>query len=438
MPNDKKISPIVDEREFKFIQEQIIPKKTWKHVVKSVIKTIMLAILFGIVSSVVICVAYPYVKDVIGDEDERKLTAFTKHLTLIRVAPIVPTVKEETPVNIVPVENKATLTIADYKELYKELDAIADEANRFVVSVTSIINSVDWLQNPFETSDITSGIIIQESVDKKTLFILVRYSKIKEVNKIRVTFDSDNVVEAKLANYDSKLDLAIIKVDESELSPKVKHTFKVATLGESISCSAGDPIIAVGNPNGYPYSREYGIITGKTTSAYITDNRVDLFNTDVTDNSNGDGVIINLRGEVIGIITHKFKSDLNANISTVLSISRIKSIIEDLITGIDRTYLGIRGADLTSEIASSLGVGNGVYVNEVETESPALEAGLQTGDVILKIDDNTIISMAQLNTIISSYQPKDEIVIVVKRTINATEEEDRELTLHVQLHKKKN
>ena len=294
------------------------------------------------------------------------------------------------------------------------------------------------MQNPSERSDITSGIIIHESADRKTLSILVRYSKIKEVNRISVTFDADNVVEAKLASYDSKLDLAIIKVETSELSQKVKHTIKVATFGESISSSVGDPIIAVGNPNGYPYSREYGIITGKTTSAFITDNRIDLFNTDITDNSNGDGVIVNLRGEVIGIITHKFKNDLNGNINTVLSITRIKSIIDDLVSGRDRTYLGITGTDLTDESARSLDVSNGVYVNEVETESPALGAGLQTGDVILKIDDSTIISMAQLNTIISSYQPGDEITIVVKRTTNTTGEEDKEMTFRVQLHKKKN
>lgn len=438
MPNDKRIIPIVEQKEFNFIQEQIIPKKTWKNVMGSIVKTILLAILFGIISSIAICVSYPYIKNVLKDDEEGRLSSFTKNLYPIRVAAIIPELKVKQPVNTIITENVKDLTIEDYQTLYKEFDTIADEMNRSVVAVTSIVNSVDWLQNPSENADITSGIIIDESADKKTLSILVRYSKIKEVNKIRVTFNTDNVVEAKLANYDSKLDLAIIKVEASELSQKVKHTIKVATLGESISSSVGDPIIAVGNPNGYPYSREYGIITGKTTSVYITDNRIDLFNTDITDNSKGDGVIVNLRGEVIGIITHKFKNDLNENINTVLSISRIKSIIDDLVSGRDRTYLGISGTDLTEEYASDLDVSNGVYVNEVETESPALEAGLQTGDVILKIDDSTIISMAQLNTIISSYQPRDEITIVVKRTTNVSGEEDKEMTFHVQLHKKKN
>lgn len=438
MPNDKRISPIVEQKEFNFIQEQIIPKKTWKNVMGSIVKTILLAILFGIISSIAICVTYPYIKNVLKGDEEGRLSSFTKNLYPIRVAAIIPELKVGQPTNTIITENAKDLTLKDYQTLYKELDAIADGVNRSVVAVTSIVNSVDWLQNPSENADITSGIIIDESADKKTLSILVRYSKIKEVNKIRVTFNTDNVVEARLANHDNKLDLAIITIAASELSQQVKHTIKVATLGESVSSSVGDPIIAVGNPNGYPYSREYGIITGKTTSVYITDNRIDLFNTDITDNSKGDGVIVNLRGEVIGIITHKFKNDLNENINTVLSISRIKSIIDDLVSGRDRTYLGIIGTDLTEEYASAHDISNGVFVNEVETESPALAAGLQTGDVILKIDDSTIISMAQLNTIISSYQPRDEITIVVKRTTNASEEEDKEMTFRVQLHKKKN
>lgn len=438
MPNDKKISPIVDQKEFNFIQEQIIPKKTWENVMGSVVKTTVLAILFGIVSSIAICVTYPYLKSVINDDEEGRLSNLANHLNTIRIASVIPEFKTEQGENTAVTGSMEDLTLDTYKNIYKELDGVADEANRSVVAVTSITNSVDWLQNPSETSDLTSGIIIHESVDKRKLSILVRYSKIKEVNKIRVTFDSDNVVDAKLTNYDSKLDLAIIKVNESELDQYVKTRFKVATFGESISVSAGDPVIAIGNPNGYPYSREYGIVTGKITNAYITDNRIDLFNTDITDNSNGDGVIVNLNGEIIGIITHKFKSDLNENINTVLSISRIESIIDDLVAGRDRTYLGISGADLTSEIANSLGVSNGVYVNEVETGSPALEAGLQTGDVILTIDDSTIVSMAQLNNIISSYQPRDEITIVVKRTINAADGEGKEMTFHAQLHKKKN
>ncbi|WP_167957081.1 S1C family serine protease [Anaerosporobacter faecicola] len=442
MPNDKRISPLVDQKEFNFIQEQIIPKKSWKNVLGCVVKTIMLAILFGVVSSIAICVTYPYIKDVFQEEEEGRLTNFMRQMNTLRLASVIPDCKVEMVEETQPIimERITDLTVEDYKKIYEELDTITDEVNRSIVSVAGIIKSVDWLQNPYETADVTSGIIIHETEDKKTLSILVRYSKIKEVNKIRVTFDVDNVVEAKLFDYDSKLDLAIIKVDESLLSEKIKHTFKVATLGESIGLSAGEPVIAVGNPNGYPLSREYGMITGKTTSAYITDNRVDLFNTDISNNNDGDGAIVNLKGEIIGIITHihSFKSELNANINTALSITRIKPIIDALVKGRNRTYLGIIGTDLTTEIAASLGVDNGVYVNEVETESPALEAGLQTGDVILKIDDSTIISMAQLNTIISTYQPKDELTIVVKRTTSKGEEEKKELTFHVQLHKKKN
>lgn len=441
MPNDKKVGPIAEQPEFEFIQEQIIPKKTWKMVLGSIVKTILLAILFGIVCSIVICVAYPYVKNKINKDEDGRLTAMTKYMSTIRIAPIIPECKaeqvKEKETNTTVIEKIVDFTLEDYNSLYKEVDDLVRELNHSIVTVNGIMSVVDVFQNPSETTNDTAGLIIKNSKETNKISILTRYAKIKNANKLQVTFNTDNVVDAKITSFDSKLDIAVISVDRDAISDSVRGTLSVAILGETVTSFTGDPIIALGNPNGYLYSREYGIITGRTTNAYITDNKIDLFNTDITDNDNGDGFIFNLRGEVIGIITHKFKSDLNANINTAVSVTRIKPIINDLVEKRNRTYLGVVGTDVTAEISKKLDVSRGVYVNEVETDSPALLAGIQTGDVIIDIDNIKITSMGQLNTVISSYQPKDELKIKVVRTAVPKDEEQKEMVFTVQLHKKK-
>ncbi|HEX3077322.1 MAG TPA: PDZ domain-containing protein [Lachnospiraceae bacterium] len=441
MSNDNNYDVIDDKQEFRFIQEQIIPKEQSKFikVVYIVVKTMVLGLIFGLASSVIFCISYPYIKRAVNNESDNSLS-FAQSVPNISIglAKLVPAyvADQHTIQEPIIIENTVQANLQDYQNMYSLLNDIVTEVNNSIVSVTGIVNSVDWLQNPYETSDVTSGVIIAETKSKGILHILVRYSKIKDVNRIQVSFGEDSVVEARLSNYDSSLDLAIINADVTKIPDKVKKKIRVATLGESYVIAPGDPVIAVGNPNGYPYARNYGIITNKMTSAYITDNRIDLFNTSIDDNTKGDGVIVNLKGEVIGIITHNFKKDLNANINTVIGISRIKLIIDDLVKNKQRTYLGVVGTDITEDIGQSLGVTKGVYINEVETDSPALEAGIQTGDVITKIGDSEISSMSQLNSVISSYQPEDTVTITVKRTTNQ-DKKKQNMNIQVQLQKKK-
>ena len=114
---------ITDKQEFNFIQEQIIPKKTWKNVLGSIVKTILLAILFGIVSSIVLCVAYPYIKNIITEDEEGRLTTLTKQIGNIRIAAIVPDCKvpefnmkdTTTPSTS---DEQQVLTLDDYKNVY--------------------------------------------------------------------------------------------------------------------------------------------------------------------------------------------------------------------------------------------------------------------------------------------------------------------------------
>ncbi|HIU67222.1 MAG TPA: PDZ domain-containing protein, partial [Candidatus Caccomorpha excrementavium] len=165
----------------------------------------------------------------------------------------------------------------------------------------------------------------------------------------------------------------------------------------------------------------------------IVDNRLNLFNTDITDNEYSDGIIVNMQGQVIGIITHTLKEGLNEEISTAIGISKIMPIIQRLVNNEDRIYFGIHGEDLPEEILEQAGIENGIYVNEVEAGSPALQAGIMSGDMIVRIGNTPITSMTTFYNTISTYNVRDSVQVLVRRQSQGS---FRDVTVTVELAKK--
>jgi S1-C subfamily serine protease len=175
---------------------------------------------------------------------------------------------------------------------------------------------------------------------------------------------------------------------------------------------------------------EIGMVTSKGSEISVTDNRLDLFNTDIVDNENSDGVIINMRGEVIGLITRTLKEGINEEINTAIGISKLKLLIERMVNQEPILYCGIITEELTEEAKADHQVDSGIFVNEVIANSPAFDCGIKNGDIILQIDDATVLNSNNFYNIISSYQPEDKIKIKILRTSKTTEKEiELEITL---------
>jgi S1-C subfamily serine protease len=222
----------------------------------------------------------------------------------------------------------------------------------------------------------------------------------------------------------------VIAVPIADIPTVFIDNLKTADLGESYTISVGAPVIALGSPNGYPDSMDFGIITSKGSIAVITDNSLDLFNTNIADNENSDGVIVNLEGKVIGLITRTLKEDINEDISTVIGISDLKPIIAMLGNKEPHIYFGVKTDDMTTEAKEEYGITNGIYVNEVLSDSPAFTAGLQKGDIILEINEHSIMSTSDFNTTISGNQPGDRLNVLILRSSGA---KLNEVTLKVTL-----
>lgn len=434
--------PNNEENDFSFIQEQIVPKKVNKarRIVEILVFTVAMAVIFGLVARYVFCISESLFNDILGISPRKDTIKFpsldpeedNNQGNEIKSPSEEKTSDKEENGKTIVIENSVKADVSDYVTMYSKINDIASEVNKSVVKITSAEKAVDWFNNDYESESVTSGIIVAK--DGTNIYILTTNNKIISEDNIKVTFQNDTTVEAGFLRSDSELNLAVVAVDVSQVPEAVIRSIKVAELGESYLLKTGEPVLALGSPNGYSSSMELGMITNGSNSVYTVDNRIELFNTNIIDNPNGEGIIANLEGKIVGIITQKFKSNLNKNINTVLSISRMKPVIERLVNNKPMASMGIIGADMPSEIAKKYDLDSGIYVTEVKAKSPAFNGGIKSGDVILAIEDKQTVSMTALNNILMEYKPGDIVKVTIKRT---TKEDNSESVVKVKLGNKK-
>jgi S1-C subfamily serine protease len=440
-----------DKKDFEFIREQVIQKKhkKFRKFMIPFFMTLFMAILFGVVAAVTFCVTEPRLYRFIHkDEDVKTPITFpttypggeggTENVTKPTPTPEAKdpegnkaqsggqaTGEEAEPDQVVI--NTIDATLDDYMSMADEIKSVAYTANKSLVTITSAMEGTDWFGYPSEKVVQTSGLIIYN--DGTDLLILVSYDRVKNASSVKLKITEADAVEAELVDYENELNLAVLSVSLKDIPELfLNNNIAVATLGESYTITVGNPVLALGNPNGYTNSMYLGMITSRGSSISVTDNKLDLFNTDIVDNANSDGVIVNLKGEVIGLITRTLKEGMNENLSTVVGISKIRPIIERMANKKPRIYCGVIAEDLTEEARIEHEVLSGIYVNEVKADSPAFDSGIKGGDIILMVDDKSIMNTNSFYNIISGYEPGSEIKLQIKRT-SGTTKKDMEMTV---------
>lgn len=283
--------------------------------------------------------------------------------------------------------------IAAYSEMYDEMQVIAQNAMPFMVNVTGISSDEDWFSVQNDNSKQASGLIIAEN--GPTVYILTEYKTVDTVDRVVVTFCDNSMVDGRYHMHDPNTGLTILKVDKADMSTETRSAISVATLGNSYRVYQGDAVIAIGSPMGYSNSVVYGQITSTTNTISTWDKQYNMLTTNMLGNSSGNGVLINLKGEVIGVVAQSFGNEDYENIIIGLPISQLKSLIEKLSNGDDIPYIGIKGQSVTEEVANQTGMPKGIYVSAVKSNSPAFDAGIRNGDIITQFEGEDIGSISQ-------------------------------------------
>lgn len=306
-------------------------------------------------------------------------------------------------------EQNYSLTLADYQSLQDELYSIGANVNASIVTITSVVSDTDLFNNAYEAEDQGSGVIISEN-DKEYL-ILTERKVIKDAARISVTFLDDSVCDATLKKEDKGTGLAVLSVDKAI----VAGSKTVATIGNSLSVRGGMIAIALGSPLGTNYSILTGNITSTNNEISIEDHNYTVFTTDIVANKDGSGVLINVEGEIVGIVMQDYSASRAENTLTAVSASELLPVIEKLCAGEDIPYMGIKVSTVTSKIENAYGIPKGVYIKEVTMDSPAMNAGLQSGDVITSINGQKVSTDVAFANALLALSPEETATVEVKR-----------------------
>ncbi|MCI8281707.1 MAG: serine protease [Lachnospiraceae bacterium] len=314
-----------------------------------------------------------------------------------------------------PVYIERDLKAEDYQEIQNKLYAIGKRGNRSIVTVTGVKNNTDWFDSAYESENQASGIIIADT--EKELLILTERKVIDNAAAISITFINDTEVPASLKKYDGNTGIAIISVALEDIPEETLGKIDVAVTGNSVTVNQGTVVIAIGSPLGATYSILCGTVTSSDNTVSAWDSSYTIFTTDIMGSSKGSGALINLDGEVVGLVMQGYSSEGDQNTITALSISQLKGIIEDLSNGRAIPYLGIKVSTVTDEIAKEYGLPKGVYIKSVETDvpSPAMDAGLLEGDVIIAMNGESVLTVEEYTKRLQALEPEQQMILTVLR-----------------------
>lgn len=322
------------------------------------------------------------------------------------------------------------------------------------VSVQEIPSFFGYSSHQYKSASTGSGIIVGDNDDE--LLIATNNHVVDGATTLSVCFIGDDVanaetetvnagdngdlnvedaVSAKIKGTDADNDLAVVAVKKSDIPEDTLNQIKIAQIGSSDDLAVGQQVVAIGNALGYGQSVTSGWISAlnRTISTDDGTNSTGLIQTDAAINpGNSGGALLNMKGELIGINSAKYADSAVEGMGYAIPISKAKPILEELMNRETREkvdsskkgYLGVSLASLTTEAIEMYNMPTGAFVRSVEDDSPAQEAGICKGDIIVKFDGQKVSDGDDLLDKLQYYKSGEKIEAVIARATNGEYEEN--------------
>lgn len=354
--------------------------------------------------------------------------------------------KEETAaVSALSKSDKVDTTAVSTATTVNDVSDIVKNVMPAIVSVTNIsyteYRSFFGTRQRYEDKYAGSGIIISQ--DKDYIYIATNNHVVAGASTLTVTFSDETAAPGAVKGADSAIDLAVVAVAVSDIDQDTMNKIKVATVGSSDDLDVGDSAIVIGNALGYGQSVTTGVISAVNREVQLEGSNGNvitnsLIQTDAAVNpGNSGGALLNMNGEVIGIVSAKY-SDMDVEgMGYAIPISFAEKILDtiisqEVVSDDKASYLGIGGVDVTASVAEEYGMPTGVYVSRVAVGSGASKAGIKKGDIITSFSGRNVSSMEEISNIMQYIPAGTTVEVTVAQAAN----DYKETTLDVTLTKK--
>lgn len=402
---------------FEFLTQKVKDRPVNKRkLVRKMLVTVSSAIIFGLIVCLTIALLQPVINNWLHPQE--KIDTIEIPVAEDEILPEEMVEHEQQMLEpsqevIDTLKNEIHLGISDYQELYGSIYNIVKNMSTAMVTVTGVRSDVDWFNDPYESLVHSTGYIF--AGNNAEILIFLEAAAIAGEEKIEVTFADKNKVPAYIKGMDYNTGLAVVAVSKDLLSESTAGAITYISFGSSMQGNLlGKPVIALGNPLGKA-SVMYGMITAQNSPLSMIDMNFELITTDIYGSSKGEGLLVDYNGNVLGVIYQKANEEDQKNLISALGISELKPVLQRMANGLDHVYIGIEGTDVPSEIQEAKKVPGGAYVTEIILDSPAMEAGIQSGDVIVQIDQNSVSSMADYKTILMESTPGEVKEVTLMR-----------------------
>ncbi|MCR5675340.1 MAG: S1C family serine protease [Lachnospiraceae bacterium] len=299
-------------------------------------------------------------------------------------------------------------------DLYRSLKSTASEAERSLVLVHAAIREQDFVGGTIEKSGETPGLIVADNGVE--ILVLTYSSVLKTSASLSVTWFNNTSTEATLKMSDADTGLCVLAVPKRMIQTDTRDKIRPAELGSSLSSAfQGIPVIAIGSPIGIYHSFCYGTVVSDKIPIDLADKALTVFATDIYGGDNAHGFLLNYTGQVVGIIYPDGIDGVDKNRVLAYSISEIKRLIEHLANNIPLSRLGIFGTDVNTEISGELGIPSGAFVLRTQMSSPAMRAGLQSGDVLISFNDTPVNEWKDYVSALDQTDPGEAVTLSILR-----------------------
>lgn len=383
--------------EYSFLQEVIKDEVggTGKRK-KRILRKIGVGIFIGLVACFTFSVFKPWVESrMSGDPDEVTIPRDTKQTA----------------------ENEADRSGKDgngqkkdnYSKSVKSLSDVAKKGKRSVVSLLVLTGATIGNKEFVSESQSVSGVLIADNGQE--LLILGPTMEVGETQQIQATFCDGKKYRVTEKKSDANLELTIYAVKESQLEEKTAKSIRLAALGSSYEVKKGDTTVLLGMLFGQGDAVGYGVLRSSTEKAEWADGTYHILGAELAGFTGGSGIMFNRQGEVIGIICDAAGEDAKEELMHAYAISDIKDVMQFLANGESVPYIGIHATDVSENIAEDRGIPRGIYVDKVEADSPAMRAGIQSGDVLTAIGGTDIENFEQYHELLMEEKEGTHLLI---------------------------